>query len=353
MNKDFIYFFILILIIPFRLILSQVDKIEETCPQGMISYWKLDEFGDVSIFTDSYGDHNALVQNNNHPSEDSGIVNSSRFFYNSSAVEVPDNDVYDWGIHTSFSVELWIKTTQPGTGNKVFIGRHGDNSHMAWWLGFGNDNKVLFSVSDTDGVSSTLEGKTKINDGKWHYVVGIRNDSLSVLQLFIDGIEENRVSTFFTGDFSGKSPIYIAYYLNGYHYSGWIDEIAVYKTALSKDQIEKHYNNGLSGKGYCDSFTTDIKNSNSGVINSYILNQNYPNPFNPSTLISFSIPEQENVKLDVYNILGQHISSLVKGELNAGFHNVKFEARNIPSGIYFYKLETNKFINVKKMILQK
>ena len=52
----------------------------------MISYWKLDEFGDVSMFADSYGGHIAFVQNNNHPSEDSGIVNSSRFFYNSSAV---------------------------------------------------------------------------------------------------------------------------------------------------------------------------------------------------------------------------------------------------------------------------
>ena len=86
------------------------------------------------------------------------------------------------------------------------------------------------------------------------------------MQLFVDGSEDNIVSTFFTGDFSGNSPVYIGYYINGYHYSGWLDEIAIYKVALTKTQIENHYKNGLAGKSYCDQFTTDIKSTSDATI---------------------------------------------------------------------------------------
>ena len=89
--------------------------------------------------------------------------------------------------HTSFSVELWIKTTQPGTGNKVFIGRYSNNSQTAWWLGFGNNNKAIFSIRRFLRDRELAEGKKIINDGKWHHIVGIRNDSLKVMQLFVDG----------------------------------------------------------------------------------------------------------------------------------------------------------------------
>ena len=351
--KKLLVHFIIVIIIPFEFIVPQIEKTEETCPKGIISYWQLDEFGDVSMYTDSYGGHFALVQNSNHPSQDSGVVNSSRYFYNSSSVNVPNNDAYNWGPHTSFSIELWIKTTQQGTGNKVFIGRYSNNSQLAWWLGFGNNNKTIFLVRDSAGIETSLEGKKIINDGKWHHIVGVRNDSLKVLQIFVDGIEDNIISTFFTGDFSGDSPIYIGYYTDSFHFSGWLDEIAIYDVALTKDIIKKHYNNGLLGKPYCDQFSeTEVENNKNIPIN-YSLEQNYPNPFNPSTLITFSIPNSGNVKLEVYNILGEHVSTLVNGFLNAGIYNKIFNAENLSSGVYFYTLQSNNFLSTKKMILEK
>ena len=351
MKTHFSYFLIFILSY-FSSALPQAGKVEEFCPNGMISYWKLDEFGDVNMFADSYGGHFAKDQNSNHPSQDSGVVNFSRFFYNSSAVDVDYNKIYNWGPHTSFSIELWMKTKEPGTGNKVFIGRYSSNTQTAWWLGFGNDNKTIFSVRDSGGVESDLEGGKIINDGKWHHIVGIRNDSLKVLELFIDGVEDNIISTFFTGDFSGDSPIYIGYYSNGFHFSGWLDEIAIYNVALTKEQVEKHYKNGLAGKSYCDQFTTDVEN-NQNIPTKYILNQNYPNPFNPSTTITFSIPYSGNVKLNVYNLLGEHISTLMNEFLSAGFYKIKFKNDNLPSGVYFYELQTNNFWRIKKMVLLK
>ena len=80
---------------------------------------------------------------------------------------------------------------------------------------------------------------------------------------------------------------------------------------------------------------------------------NYPNPFNPSTKISFTLPQAESVKLDVYNYIGQRIETLFNKPMNAGYHEVEFNAQNLPSGIYFYRIETGEFQNVKKMILLK
>lgn len=83
------------------------------------------------------------------------------------------------------------------------------------------------------------------------------------------------------------------------------------------------------------------------------LTQNYPNPFNPSTSISFTIPQSSNVKLSVFNLLGQEVQNLVNGFLEAGSHTVSFDAKNLNSGIYLYKLEANGFTQTRKMTLIK
>lgn len=83
------------------------------------------------------------------------------------------------------------------------------------------------------------------------------------------------------------------------------------------------------------------------------LKQNYPNPFNPTTTISFSIAKQGYVNLSVYNSLGEKIATLISKELNAGYHAVIFDASNLSSGVYFYRLEADGFNSVKKMILAK
>lgn len=85
----------------------------------------------------------------------------------------------------------------------------------------------------------------------------------------------------------------------------------------------------------------------------YTLFQNYPNPFNPSTTISFSIPTSSFVILKVFDILGNEIQSLVDGEKIAGNYLQEFNAANLPSGIYFYRLQTANFIETKKMLLMK
>ena len=89
------------------------------------------------------------------------------------------------------------------------------------------------------------------------------------------------------------------------------------------------------------------------VILKYDLAQNFPNPFNPSTLITYSIPTSSNVIINVYNILGELIKTLVNGYQEAGSYKVNFDAGGLSNGIYFYKMQSGNFVQIKKMLLLK
>lgn len=86
---------------------------------------------------------------------------------------------------------------------------------------------------------------------------------------------------------------------------------------------------------------------------SYALEQNYPNPFNPATTITFDFPERSHATLVVYDLLGRQVSFLVDGVYDPGRHDVSFNGTSLGSGVYFYRLNTNGFVQTRKMILQK
>ena len=91
----------------------------------------------------------------------------------------------------------------------------------------------------------------------------------------------------------------------------------------------------------------------SSYINNKLLKQNYPNPFNPTTTITFNLPERSYVELNIYNVLGVKLATLVKGIKSAGSYSVQFNASNYPSGIYIYELQTANYKQTKKMIYLK
>ncbi|MBI5730424.1 MAG: T9SS type A sorting domain-containing protein [Ignavibacteriales bacterium] len=105
------------------------------------------------------------------------------------------------------------------------------------------------------------------------------------------------------------------------------------------------------------SFTTGVSTSvetiDSEVPLSFSLKQNYPNPFNPNTVIRFSLPHKAKVLLEVFNLLGQRVEVLIDKELDASSYKVNFNAVHFASGIYFYQLITDDFIQAKKMLLIK
>lgn len=91
----------------------------------------------------------------------------------------------------------------------------------------------------------------------------------------------------------------------------------------------------------------------SPVPTEYALSQNYPNPFNPTTTIEFFLPVRSNVRLVLVDLLGRVVKAMAVGNYTAGKHEVKLDASNLASGIYFYKLVAGDFVNVKKLVLMK
>lgn len=105
------------------------------------------------------------------------------------------------------------------------------------------------------------------------------------------------------------------------------------------------------------SFSVD-GDDNSGLPMTFAMAQNYPNPFNPTTEISFSLPTNQYVELDIFNVLGQKVRSLVNQDMAAGEHTVMWDGRNsggatVSSGVYFYRIAAGDFTDTKKMMMLK
>lgn len=105
--------------------------------------------------------------------------------------------------------------------------------------------------------------------------------------------------------------------------------------------------------GGCESplAVSGIENYLSQVPKAYSLEQNFPNPFNPYTKISYSIPQISNVVIKVFDILGNEIETIVNEEKSIGIYEITWYAENLPSGIYFYRLQAGSFVETKKMVL--
>jgi hypothetical protein len=110
----------------------------------------------------------------------------------------------------------------------------------------------------------------------------------------------------------------------------------------------------LDGILYGDtSMVVGINEISGNIPETFSLSQNYPNPFNPVTNIKFDIPKSGMVRITIFDLLGREVTTLVNEQMQPGSYNVDWDASNYPSGVYFFKLETENFTESKKMILIK
>jgi len=121
---------------------------------------------------------------------------------------------------------------------------------------------------------------------------------------------------------------------------------------LDYDGVSRPRGSGWDIGAYESDFISSINNDDEQPIE-YRLYQNYPNPFNPSTNISFTLPIGSKVRVAIYNLLGEEIAELANSEFASGNYTLKFDATGFTSGVYLYRLETNDFVETKKMILMK
>ncbi len=98
---------------------------------------------------------------------------------------------------------------------------------------------------------------------------------------------------------------------------------------------------------------TAIASAGPNVPENYSLEQNYPNPFNPSTTIRYALPQGSHVRIEVYNVIGEKVATLVDENQGAGYHEAQFSGSGLPSGMYFYRLSAGGFVETLKMVLTK
>jgi hypothetical protein len=130
----------------------------------------------------------------------------------------------------------------------------------------------------------------------------------------------------------------------------------VTKMGLNNTQAEHNWKYILNLIRYLDGFdptTVSISRADNEYPATFQLHNNYPNPFNPSTNISFSLPESDYIKLEVFDLTGRTITTLIQGEMSAGTHQVSFDAGNLANGVYLYRLSGSQFTQTNKMMLVK
>lgn len=235
-------------------------------------------------------------------------------------------------------------------------------------------------LSQDKGTSWTRTGS--FNCGDVHRIRGYNNDSL----IFVVGSDRLR-GIYYSSDggynwhqAANSDTIYHAWDiltldLNHIYYASTVQGLFLYDhindsikrinfelfqevTALAMDSLGFLYVASRSGL-YRSKYTLDsakyIRNKKDSVIvtvpTDYSLQQNYPNPFNAGTKIEYSLEKSGHVTLEVYNALGECVSQLVNSYKDKGEYSVNFNPKDLPSGIYFYKLKSGDFVQIKKMIL--
>jgi hypothetical protein len=147
---------------------------------------------------------------------------------------------------------------------------------------------------------------------------------------------------------------YMTFYERGRRTSFYHIRVITDSIGLTFEQFEPGVQFYLSGaiiNGNKYGTITSAKDKLVGTLAKYTLCQNFPNPFNPSTKIQYSIPKDGFVTLRVFDLLGKEVATLVSEKQSAGIHVVEFNGSHFPSGIYFYRLQTDKFVETQKFVL--
>lgn len=239
-----------------------------SCPTGMISYWEMEETTH-GFYADSFGDNNAGCAAEECPApEPDGILGGGQYYsrVGLTKTSVPADSSFDFGVEDSFSIEYWMQGVAGTTctiGDEVVIGRQGTSNQLRFWTGckrYGEVHVPRWYLEDNDGVTVSIEGTTDPADGYWHHIVAIRDAGSDMNYLYVDGtkVAEASPSNYSTGFSSTEDALNIGW-LNlassYYHFTGTIDEIAIYNVALTETLILDHYNNG-DGKKYCEFIST-------------------------------------------------------------------------------------------------
>ena len=270
-----------------------------------------------------------------------GIDNSALLFDGvNDNIRISNNTLLNFT--KSISINLWMKIGELFEREQYVIS-HG-NWERRWKISISN-NRLRFTIKTINGIVD-LDSETLLNKNTLYNVTAIYSGS--EIEIYINGQLDSFV--FWSSDLlSTDYDLVIAQTIpgdNNYNFKGVLDDVRIYDYALSLNKIEELYD-----------FSTSLEYENNMAIpSSTRLFQNYPNPFNGLTQISYNLKNTSEVKLTIYNLLGQKLINIVDEYKNPGRYSVSWDAKDdggnqLASGIYFIRLKANNVIDTKKIIL--
>ncbi len=247
---------------------------------------------------------------------------------------------------TSFTLSAWVKISNPiPSGWRTIIehNRSGSNWFGLWKSNNGNMFHFRWGIDDASDFSTSILPDT------WYHVAGTYDEFEKAARLYLNG---NLDRTIQNADMpiATLSALRIGITLQNHEdFVGSIDDVRVYNRALDESEINQLFT--VSSVDFPGNTSYDL------VPDNYHLS-NYPNPFNPKTMINYQLPARSGsqpitnyVELNIYNLMGQKVTTLISMTQSAGKYSIEWDGSGFSSGVYYYELKTNNYRDVKKMVL--
>jgi hypothetical protein len=246
----------------------------QSCPAELISYWKMNETSGLTLI-DQAGGHDALC--NKVPDIDpNGRIGSAHFFVADSTSGVTSTVLssadYNFPAHSSFTIIYWFKVAAGDLDGRdhVIVSRgnyHEGNPLGAFWSsGIGLDGNLNFILQDS--ATNRLDIQTPLGyaDGMWHQAACVRDENSKTNTLYVDGMEAVNSTQDYSGSFSSSEPVQFCQLKNtsdnsdsfGYFYRGSLDEVAIFKTALTSNDLNNQIMLANVDVGICDGFNANL-----------------------------------------------------------------------------------------------
>jgi hypothetical protein len=261
---------------------------------------------------------------------------------------IDNNDILKYPMNENFNpqqgtIEFWMKPKWNGNNNKdqAFLGI---SSNSFLQKDAANNFRFILNGENSEGHQGYNLGAWKSNT--WHYVVVTWSIPGYMKSYFDGGNRISHTSTIQNDLITNlQEPIFIGSRNGLTQVEAIYDEFKISTQVRTPSEIYASYLQGLA--------IVSKTEEKGNVIPNYNLKQNYPNPFNPSTVISFQLSDISHVSLKIYDILGREVANLVDKRMDAGVHEVTFEPKDLPGGVYLYKLKAEQYEEMKKMVYLK
>lgn len=327
------------------------DHYRDVIGAELVGWWAFDETAGVTAIDGSLQANDGVIHDAVRVS--GGIRGGALFFDGSSSfVQVPDLPAFnDTG---GVSVEAWIRmeSEQPWDQPCVLDKSHRGPDEPPLYTGYAlqdqGDRSLAFAVCGDTSCREASSGAAT-NDGAWHFVAGTISTQGSLLRFYLDGVMTDEVP--FAGPLgvNGGDLFIGRHYLVGRYFHGLIDEVKVFRGALTPKLVQAHF----------QEVQLSPVDNGSLPFPCLSLHQNVPNPFNPRTVIRYDLPAASAVDLRVFDLAGRRVRTLRAGQLeSAGPHEAVWDGRDdrgLPAsaGTYVYRLSTGRGSWARKMVLAK